>query len=142
MKHNAREELFLTGYFKTYWSSSFVLQIWHTDYGQIKTIIGWVLTLYFPPCFSYILVTDSLLFTLREIPKRPGWAYVQHRHYLNTVLKITSRRKYPDLITFKFGDHTGGEEVEVTAVERYVIPGARKATKKITEAILKVVGER
>ena len=81
---------------------------------------------------------DSLLFTLREVPKKQGWAYVQHRHHLKSVVKITSRKKYPDLITFKYSDDVTKDEIEINAVERYVIPKAKKATKRITEAILKI----
>lgn len=81
------------------------------------------------------------MFILREIPKRDGWAYIQHRHHLTSVVKITSKRKHPDLITFRYGS-SDGETIEVTETERYVIPNGRKATQKIKDRILNIVGEQ
>lgn len=81
------------------------------------------------------------MFILREIPKRDGWAYIQQRHHLTSIVKITSKRKHPDLITFKYGT-SDGENIEVLDMERYIIPNARRATQKIKERILKVVGEQ
>lgn len=81
------------------------------------------------------------MFILREIPKRDGWAYIQHRHHLTSIVKITSKRKHPDLITFKYGT-SDGENIEVLDMERYIIPNARRATQKIKERILEIVGEQ
>jgi peptidoglycan hydrolase-like protein with peptidoglycan-binding domain len=80
------------------------------------------------------------MYVLREISKRPGWAYIQHRHHLANVLKITSKRKHPELISFKYGS-TDQENSEIKSIERYLIPNPQKATKKIKERILKVIGE-
>ena len=76
---------------------------------------------------SYILLTDV-------------WAFIQNRHHLTSVVKITSKRRHPDLITFKYGT-SDGETIEVTETERYVIPNAKKATQKIKDRILKLVDE-
>ena len=81
------------------------------------------------------------MFILREIPKRDGWAYIQQRHHLTSVVKITSKRKHPDLITFRYGT-SDDENIEVTETERYVIPNAKKATQKIKDRLLKLVGEQ
>lgn len=86
---------------------------------------------------SYILLTEVQLFILREIPKRDGWAYIQNRHHLSSIMKITSKRKHPDLITFRYGT-ADGEDIEVTETERYVIPSAKKATQKIKDRILQL----
>jgi len=81
------------------------------------------------------------MFVLREIPKRDGWAYIQNRHHLTSVVKITSKRKHPDLITFKYGT-SDGENIDVSETERYIIPNARKATQKIKDRILHLLGEQ
>lgn len=91
------------------------------------------------PC-SYILLMETHMYVLRELNKRPGWAHIQHRHHLGSVVKITSKRKHPDLITFKYGNYDQ-DSIEVKSAERYLIPGAQKATKKIKERIMKVIGE-
>ena len=80
------------------------------------------------------------MFVLRELAKRKGFAQVQHRHHLSTVMKITSKKRHPDLITFKFGS-SKDDSIEVTHTLRFLIPNAQKATKKIKDRILKVMGE-
>lgn len=89
---------------------------------------------------SYILLTDVQMFILREIPKRDGWAHIQNRHHLTSVVKITSKRRHPDLITFRYGT-SDCETIQVTETERYIIPNAKKATQKITDRILKLIDE-
>uniref|UniRef100_A0A8C9W137 TBC1 domain family member 23 n=1 Tax=Scleropages formosus TaxID=113540 RepID=A0A8C9W137_SCLFO len=87
---------------------------------------------------SHLLVTATHMYCLREISSRKGFAYIQSRQALSSVVKITSKKKHPELITFKFGNSsTSG--VEVLAVERYLIPNAGDATKVIKQQIMKVL---
>ncbi|KAG7467202.1 hypothetical protein MATL_G00150800 [Megalops atlanticus] len=87
---------------------------------------------------SHLLITATHMYCLREIASRKGFAYIQSRQALNSVVKITSKKKHPELITFKFGsNNTAG--VEVLAVERYLIPNAGDATKAIKQQIMKVL---
>uniref|UniRef100_H2ZYX5 TBC1 domain family member 23 n=1 Tax=Latimeria chalumnae TaxID=7897 RepID=H2ZYX5_LATCH len=87
---------------------------------------------------SHLLITATHMYCLREIPSRKGLAYIQSRQALNSVVKITSKKKHPELITFKYGNSsTSG--VEVLAVERYLIPNAGDATKAIKQQIMKVL---
>ena len=81
------------------------------------------------------------MFVLREIVNKKGMASIQYRHPLSSVVKITSKKRHPDLITFKFG-YAGSDHVEVTLVQRFLIPKASKATKKIRDRILQVVGDQ
>ncbi|KAL4656870.1 TBC1 domain family member 23 isoform X1 [Arapaima gigas] len=87
---------------------------------------------------SHLLVTATHMYCLREIPSRKGFAYIQSRQALSSVVKITSKKKHPELITFKFGNSTTSG-VEVLAVERYLIPNAGDATKAIKQQIMKVL---
>lgn len=59
------------------------------------------------------------MYCLREIASRTGFAYIQSRQALNSVVKITSKKKHPELITFKFGTNNSSG-VEISAVERYM----------------------
>ncbi|XP_056132234.1 TBC1 domain family member 23 isoform X2 [Lampris incognitus] len=87
---------------------------------------------------SHMLITATHMYCLREIASRKGFAYIQSRQALNSVVKITSKKKHPELITFKFGNNnTTG--VEISAVERYLIPNAGDATKVIKQQIMKVL---
>ncbi|XP_037324751.2 TBC1 domain family member 23 isoform X1 [Pungitius pungitius] len=87
---------------------------------------------------SHLLITASHMFCLREIASRNGFAYIQSRQALNSVVKITSKKKHPELITFKFGTNNSAG-VEISAVERYLIPNAGDATKVIKQQIMKVL---
>ncbi|NXC14746.1 TBC23 protein, partial [Corythaeola cristata] len=94
--------------------------------------------LYFSFPSSHLLVTATHMYCLREIPSRKGLAYIQSRQALNSVVKITSKKKHPELITFKYGNsNTSG--IEILAVERYLIPNAGDATKAIKQQIMKVL---
>uniref|UniRef100_A0AAY4EI78 TBC1 domain family member 23 n=1 Tax=Denticeps clupeoides TaxID=299321 RepID=A0AAY4EI78_9TELE len=87
---------------------------------------------------SHVLITATHMYCLREIASRKGFAYIQSRQALSSVVKITSKKKHPELITFKFGNsNTSG--VEIVAVERYLIPNAGDATKAIKQQIMKVL---
>uniref|UniRef100_A0A8C5FR14 TBC1 domain family member 23 n=1 Tax=Gadus morhua TaxID=8049 RepID=A0A8C5FR14_GADMO len=88
---------------------------------------------------SHLLVTATHMFCLREIASRKGFAYIQSRQALNSVVKITSKKKHPELITFKFGNNNAAAGVEISAVERYLIPNAGDATKVIKQQIMKVL---
>ena len=54
---------------------------------------------------SYLLVTSSHLYVLREIPSRKGMAHIQARRALGSIVKITSKKRQAELITFKYGTH-------------------------------------
>ncbi|XP_024134110.1 TBC1 domain family member 23 isoform X2 [Oryzias melastigma] len=87
---------------------------------------------------SHLLITATHMYCLREIASRKGFAYIQSRQALSSVVKITSKKKHPELITFKFGSNNPGN-VEISAVERYLIPNAGDATKVIKQQIMKVL---
>uniref|UniRef100_A0A672HU63 TBC1 domain family member 23 n=1 Tax=Salarias fasciatus TaxID=181472 RepID=A0A672HU63_SALFA len=45
---------------------------------------------------SHLLITATHMYCLREIASRKGFAYIQSRQALNSVVKITSKKKHPD----------------------------------------------
>ncbi|ELW69969.1 TBC1 domain family member 23 [Tupaia chinensis] len=87
---------------------------------------------------SHLLVTATHMYCLREILSRKGLAYIQSRQALNSVVKITSKKKHPELITFKYGN-SNPSGIEILAIERYLIPNAGDATKAIKQQIMKVL---
>ncbi|EHB13056.1 TBC1 domain family member 23 [Heterocephalus glaber] len=87
---------------------------------------------------SHLLVTATHMYCLREILSRKGLAYIQSRQALNSVVKITSKKKHPELITFKYGN-SSASGVEILAIERYLIPNAGDATRAIKQQIMKVL---
>jgi len=87
---------------------------------------------------------------LRCIPQEKGSAWVQVRRPLSTILKITSKKRHPEFITFSYSANSrdagpsssGGasaEETAVGAVDRFLIPQAGEATKCIKQQIIKVL---
>lgn len=86
--------------------------------------------------FSQLLVTDSHLIVLREIPERKGAAHVIVKRPLTSIVKITSRKRHADLITFKYGT-TQYNDTVISDMDKFLIPNASEATKLITQQIMK-----
>ncbi|XP_050576523.1 TBC1 domain family member 23 [Bombus affinis] len=87
-------------------------------------------------CDSILLITDTHLIVLREIQERKGAAHVIVKRPLTSVIKITSRRKHSDLITFKYGT-TEYNDTVISDMDKFLIPNASEATRLITQQILK-----
>ncbi|XP_076619326.1 TBC1 domain family member 23 [Colletes latitarsis] len=87
-------------------------------------------------CDSILLVTDTHLVVLREIPERKGAAHVIVKRPLTSIVKITSKKQQSDLITFKYGT-TQYYDTVISDMDKFLIPNASEATKLITQQILK-----
>lgn len=86
---------------------------------------------------SQLLVTESHLIVLREIPGRKGAAHVKVKRPLSSIVKITSRKRHPDLITFKYGTTQYNDTLLISDMDRFLIPNASEATKLISQQILR-----
>ncbi|XP_066592724.1 TBC1 domain family member 23 [Prorops nasuta] len=87
-------------------------------------------------CDSHLLVTDSHLIVLREIQGRKGAAHVIVKRPLTSIVKITSRKRQSDLITFKYGTTQYNDTTVISDMDKFLIPNASEATKLITQQIL------
>ena len=85
------------------------------------------------------MLTSANLFILREIVEQPGSAHIMSRPHLSSIIKIASKRKHPDLITFKYGTANGNDQFSVTGSQRFLIPNSKQVMKKIKERIIKVI---
>ncbi|XP_008553627.1 TBC1 domain family member 23 [Microplitis demolitor] len=85
---------------------------------------------------SHLLVTDSHLIVLREIPGRRDAAHVIVKRPLSNIVRITSRKHHPDLITFKYGT-TQSDMLVISDMDRLLIPNGGEAVKLISQQILK-----
>lgn len=92
-------------------------------------------------CNSHLIVTDSHLVVLRELPERKGLTQVIVRRPLSSIVKITAKKRHPELITFKYGV-PDGETLLISDMDRFLIPNASKATKIVSEQILKQLKNR
>ncbi|XP_064651134.1 TBC1 domain family member 23-like [Lineus longissimus] len=87
---------------------------------------------------SHLLVTVNHLFVLREIPTQKGMALIQARRNLSAIVKITSKKRHPELITFKYGS-SEDDGLRITCLDRFFIPQAGEATKVIKQQIMAVL---
>lgn len=58
---------------------------------------------YFNYCFRYLIVTDTHLYILRTNKQKKGYAHIVATHLLSSIVKITSKRRFPEWITFSYG---------------------------------------
>ena len=93
------------------------------------------------PRDSHLIVTETHLYVLREIPEHPHTAWLQVRRALGSVVKITSKKKHPELITFKYGTSSSDAGIVVTDLDRFIISRAGEATKAIKTQIMKVLDQ-
>lgn len=85
---------------------------------------------------SNLLVTNSHIYVLRNIPGRRDFAQIKVRRPLSSIVKITSKKKHPEIITFKYGVPEG-DSLVVSDLDKFVIPNAVEATQLISQQILK-----
>lgn len=52
---------------------------------------------------GYVALSDTHLWILREIPHNKGYASIAAKRPLDMVIQITSKRRQPDLIIFRYG---------------------------------------
>ena len=53
---------------------------------------------------SWFILTESNIFILKELKSRKGFARVVAKRPLDMIVQITSKKKIPNLITFKYGE--------------------------------------
>lgn len=83
---------------------------------------------------SYLVVTETHLIILRETPNK-GMAKVMARRPLSTIVKITAKKRHPELITFKYGI-PDGDNLLIKDMDRFLIPNASVATKVVSNQIV------
>ncbi|KAK7026834.1 hypothetical protein SK128_024367 [Halocaridina rubra] len=85
----------------------------------------------------HLLLMDTLLFVIRESEAKSVEGHVTARRTLASIVKITSKKRHPDLITFKYGTTSPDGDVTISDMDRFLIPKASEATKVIKEQIMK-----
>ncbi|KAL0831347.1 hypothetical protein ABMA28_002176 [Loxostege sticticalis] len=84
---------------------------------------------------SHLIVTETHLVVLRDIPNKKGTAKVMSRRPLSTIVKITAKKRHPELITFKYGI-PDGDNLLIKDMDRFLIPNASIATKVVSNQIV------
>lgn len=83
---------------------------------------------------SYLIVTNTHLVILRETSNK-GMAKVMARRPLSTIVKITAKKRHPELITFKYGI-PDGDNLLIKDMDRFLIPNASVATRVVSNEIV------
>lgn len=83
---------------------------------------------------SHLIVTQTHLIVLRELPKKDT-AQVIVRRPLSSIVKITAKKRHRDLITFKYGV-PNGDGLIITDMDRFLIPNASEATAIVSKHIV------
>ena len=85
-------------------------------------------------CYSYLFVTANDIFILRETTSEPGMALIMARRPLGRLVQITSKKRHPKLMSFKYGgmDAMSGE-INISDIDRMFIPEAEEATTVIVQ---------
>ena len=87
-----------------------------------------------PPPLSHLVLTADSVVVLRELSDRAGWGRVKYRHRLSTILKITAKKRHPDIITFKIGSGSGAEAI-ISDQLRFRVPNTHKFTSAIKKQL-------
>ncbi|KAJ8034465.1 TBC1 domain family member 23 [Holothuria leucospilota] len=85
---------------------------------------------------GHILLTASHMYVLREAKDRKNFSYIMARRPLREVVRITSKKRCTELITFRYGRVNKNNETIVYAIDRLYLPEAPEATKLIKQQIV------
>ena len=78
---------------------------------------------------SHIVIMQEEMIILRELSDRTGYGRVKAKHSINSLFRITAKKKLPDVITFIFhSDNDASTDVKY----RFHIPNSRQLTDKLT----------
>lgn len=83
---------------------------------------------------SHIVVTDDSLYILHDTDV-PGEAILQSHRPLNSIMKITTKKKVPDVIKIQYGASSAGN-VRITDLDRLHVP---KKSAKVIASIKKMM---
>ncbi|XP_042900801.1 TBC1 domain family member 23 isoform X2 [Parasteatoda tepidariorum] len=79
---------------------------------------------------SHLIVTETHLYILRANQQKKGYAYIVAVRPLSSIVKITSKRKCPEWITFAYG-HIEEDGIAINSRDHLLIPKAGDATSLI-----------
>uniref|UniRef100_A0A915NQT5 TBC1 domain family member 23 n=1 Tax=Meloidogyne floridensis TaxID=298350 RepID=A0A915NQT5_9BILA len=86
------------------------------------------------PCYIALSRTHMHIFHKVDITVRIVCSSM--RHSLASILKVTSKRRFPEFLTFKFGYELPTGETHVSHVHYFILPKAGECAKAVKMAIL------
>lgn len=87
------------------------------------------------PCYLALTRTHMHIFhAAKDAP--PGYVRSSLRHSLSSIMKVTSKRRFPEYLTFKFGYELPTGEAHINRVHCFVLPKAGECAKAVKTAII------
>ena len=88
-----------------------------------------------------MVLTSTHIYILKELAHNKGWAKVIAKRPLQMIVQITSKRRCPDLITFKYGQESGveGEPPTIMATDLLLIPKPYDVTRLVKQQVIRVL---
>uniref|UniRef100_A0A0M3HQ05 TBC1 domain family member 23 n=1 Tax=Ascaris lumbricoides TaxID=6252 RepID=A0A0M3HQ05_ASCLU len=83
----------------------------------------------------YLALTRTHIHVLHQAEKE-GEVITHARHAYGSVLRVSSKKKLPEMITFKFGYTTDDGECKETCMQRFILPRAGDCVKAIKMSIV------
>jgi len=103
---------------------------------------------------SLLLVSATHLYILRKLPEHKTMANLVSRRLLETITKITSKKNFPEIITFRYGKPSDQDDEPVVTTtknkiktkpklpidcDKVYLPDAGDATKNVKILIMKAL---
>lgn len=88
---------------------------------------------------SELFVSESHVYVVRKGSRGRGELVVKKP--LSAIAKITSKKRTPEVITFKYGS-SHGDSIVINDMDRFVIPRANEATSMISRLIVKILEKK
>lgn len=99
---------------------------------------------------GYLALSKTHLWILREIPHNKGFASIAAKRPLDMIVQITSKRRQPDLIIFRYGDTQQAKDnlqqpskslPSIVASDQLHIPQAFEVIRLIKREIVRIMDE-
>lgn len=88
---------------------------------------------------SYLALTETHLYIIKELPNKKDHGTVSVQRPLEMIVQITSKRKHPEIITFKYGQSGQDNESVFIAKDSIYLPNPFDVTRLIKQQVVKIL---
>ena len=91
--------------------------------------------------YSFLVLTPAHIFILRESTSRKGYGRVVAKRPLEMIVQITSKRKIPEVITFKYGEtnESSSSGPNIIATDSLYFQKPYDVTRLVKQQVIKVL---
>lgn len=97
---------------------------------------------FFPLSFcSFLLLTATYIYIVREARSKKGWGKIVAKRPLEMIVQITSKRKVPEIITFKYGETNENSDSgpNIIATDCLIFQKPYEVTRLVKQQVIKVL---